>query len=492
MIKHFNVASCILLIFTLFPGSATATIGMPGPGFYLSVYFFLAPVAGFLLAIAFIIKKNNDKNKSLAHILTSIAGIYTCLLGIIYFFSITEHWFSGSEALTTSTLFAVFVISLLYYFIEDRRRKYWIIPGTTMLFLVVSFFTPGIVNFRYYTFLDNKPLNNPNETIVKMGGAGHALRHLKLSDGRILSFDKNMYSVSLPRQALVKKVGTDKFHVSYKGKTSHFKPREQLLYRRDKNAFFHIPLQEIKINNYRVYELGTGRLVGEQEEKDINLYYSAKVNPSRTGACQTAKVASLLISGANPNYNPQPASETYRLPTATGLAVFHDCTDIVDLLIKSGANIHIVDNDSNTLLHKAVTDHSWNYISGADLSTKAIYIVKLLIDAGVDIDAVNKKGDSALHIAARYRRDITQLLIRSDANISTINKNGETPLESAKKYFQHYGDKAEGKLIIELLEQTGKEALETQENVGISYRSSLRVDFPLSTQLNSVWVSIQP
>lgn len=467
MIKRPIVASYALLIFVFFPCSASGTTGLPGPGIGLSLLYLLALIPGALLPVAFGIKNNNS---SIADALIIIVIFYTGVLGLAYFSSITDYWFSSDYALTTSVLLLLFTIPLLYYFIDDRRYRYFIISGTMIAFLVVNFFTPSIVNFNYYTFVDNEPLKEPNESFVKMVGLAGQFRHLKLSDGRILSFDKKIYGVSSSKQALVENVDADKFRVSFKGKASYFSRNEELLYIRNKNALFHIPLFETRINKFTVHELGIGRLVGEQEEKNINLYYATNVPRSRAGQCRTAEVESLLASGANPNYNPQLIPEGYKLHMAIEQASYHNCTDIIDLLIKSGANKHIIDSKGNTLLHIAVL------ILRTDRSIKTIDRVKFLIDEGVNIRIGNKKGDTALHIAAKYSSDVTTLLIKSGADINRINKEGETPLESAIKYHQRYGIRKdgkrngelimirpEGKLIIAVLEKPPKKELKPKK-----------------------------
>lgn len=54
-------------------------------------------------------------------------------------------------------------------------------------------------------------------------------------------------------------------------------------------------------------------------------------------------------------------------------------------------------------------------------------MLKLLIDAGADPSAINRHGDSLLHIAARYGRDAAiQLLLASKADPMVLNAKKET------------------------------------------------------------------
>jgi len=59
-------------------------------------------------------------------------------------------------------------------------------------------------------------------------------------------------------------------------------------------------------------------------------------------------------------------------------------------------------------------------------------IIKLLIKQGVDVDAVNDDGQTALHIAAYYGCGIgVELLVKNDADIDAKDKWGKTPLHNA-------------------------------------------------------------
>ena len=56
--------------------------------------------------------------------------------------------------------------------------------------------------------------------------------------------------------------------------------------------------------------------------------------------------------------------------------------------------------------------------------------VKLLLDAGADPDALNPKGESALHLAAKDGKlDIIQLLADSGATLDLKNGEGFSALE---------------------------------------------------------------
>src|SRR4029453_15774526 len=55
--------------------------------------------------------------------------------------------------------------------------------------------------------------------------------------------------------------------------------------------------------------------------------------------------------------------------------------------------------------------------------------VKIALDGGSDVNAVNKAGDTALHSAASMGYDsVVELLADRGANLSVKNKRGQTPL----------------------------------------------------------------
>jgi ankyrin repeat protein len=69
---------------------------------------------------------------------------------------------------------------------------------------------------------------------------------------------------------------------------------------------------------------------------------------------------------------------------------------------------------------------------GAGASDALVEAVKLLVDAGVDVNAADEDGDTALHRAVRIRSNsIVQLLFDKGARLDAKNVLGETPLMAA-------------------------------------------------------------
>jgi ankyrin repeat protein len=63
----------------------------------------------------------------------------------------------------------------------------------------------------------------------------------------------------------------------------------------------------------------------------------------------------------------------------------------------------------------------------------AIEAIKLCLDAGVDVNAVDGRGQTALHGAAfQGFDDVVQFLAAHGAKLDVKDKQGKTPLDSAK------------------------------------------------------------
>jgi Ankyrin repeats (3 copies) len=90
--------------------------------------------------------------------------------------------------------------------------------------------------------------------------------------------------------------------------------------------------------------------------------------------------------------------------------------DMVELLIKSGADVNLSDGEGVTALIRAAR--------GGD-----IHIARLLIENGADVNAKNSGGESALHIAAQLgNTGYMKTLIDAKADLNSQDQKGETPL----------------------------------------------------------------
>lgn len=116
---------------------------------------------------------------------------------------------------------------------------------------------------------------------------------------------------------------------------------------------------------------------------------------------------------------------------------------VIEFLLSNGANVQAVNRKNNTPLHIALLTYGG---IGDYLGT-----VKCLLDNGANIEAVNNKGETPLLIAINKFQDvdIIELLLQRGANINAKNDTA-TPLAKAK--FLRRSD------IIELLQKYGAKA----------------------------------
>ncbi|KAK5661436.1 hypothetical protein OQA88_11337 [Cercophora sp. LCS_1] len=147
---------------------------------------------------------------------------------------------------------------------------------------------------------------------------------------------------------------------------------------------------------------------------------------------------------------------------------------LVEALLEHNARVDAKDADGWTALRwaiqrghmrvaetlikqKAVIDtpmdgDQWNLLQRA-ASEGLLELLRLLIDRGVDLNAVDQKGRTALHLAVRYRRNmVAWLLLQNGASIEKADKRGFTPLHTAVETCKAGGDRNASSLLWMLLE----------------------------------------
>ncbi len=158
---------------------------------------------------------------------------------------------------------------------------------------------------------------------------------------------------------------------------------------------------------------------------------------------ELAFIKFLLDRGADPN-----APMTAKLPprqtqnpvlTGNGATPFIRASRSADvttmkLLLAHGADPKLTSNDHTNAIITAATGMGARFAGGEEKpEPESIAAIKLCLENGVDINAVNDKGDTAVHgAAARGADQIIQFLADNGANLNVKNKTGRTPIDVAR------------------------------------------------------------
>jgi ankyrin repeat protein len=104
---------------------------------------------------------------------------------------------------------------------------------------------------------------------------------------------------------------------------------------------------------------------------------------------------------------------------------------VMRLLLEKGADAKAVTKDHTTAMILAA-GLSWVMgITNVD-EKDALEAIKICIEQGVDVNAVNDKGETALHGAATSGRDqVVAFLVEKGAKLDIKDKDGRTPLDVA-------------------------------------------------------------
>lgn len=136
-----------------------------------------------------------------------------------------------------------------------------------------------------------------------------------------------------------------------------------------------------------------------------------------------------------------------------------DANEMFDILVEYGAKITEVSNyDKGTLLHSAA------FSGHPD-------IMKKVIKAGIDVNAIDEDGNTALHLATCNLKDkAVKVLVENGAELSTViqNKTGKLPIGSIKPYFldnEKYKEKIEK--VFDILKPITERELNKEYSQGI-------------------------
>jgi ankyrin repeat protein len=118
--------------------------------------------------------------------------------------------------------------------------------------------------------------------------------------------------------------------------------------------------------------------------------------------------------------------------------------DLVRVLVNHGADIHTVDQNQNTLLHRTNSISVAKYLlkEGCDLNARnfpfrstclhyasTIDLASLYLNNGASVTVTNDRGYTPLHLLQTI--DTASLLIQRGANVNAQSLNGETPLHNS-------------------------------------------------------------
>lgn len=163
------------------------------------------------------------------------------------------------------------------------------------------------------------------------------------------------------------------------------------------------------------YPVPTGRLTGLDLARKL----------IERGANVNARMTKEIVDGYRNRFNRVDA--TPLLLAAKGADV-----EMIRLLAASGAD-HRLPNVQNTTPLMAAAGVDMLYVNeDSGTNEDAVEAVKVLVDLGSDVNAVNMRGETALHGAAgRGSNPIVRLLVDKGAKLDAKNKRGFTPLQIA-------------------------------------------------------------
>lgn len=124
--------------------------------------------------------------------------------------------------------------------------------------------------------------------------------------------------------------------------------------------------------------------------------------------------AELLLAGASANASDPDGN------TALMYAVMFGKTETIELLIKNGANVNVLNRYESTPLIKAAIK---NDVASA----------KLLLDSGADIELGQKNGTPLMWAALNRRNEMIKFLVANNASVNARDSYGNTPLTNAAR-----------------------------------------------------------
>lgn len=141
------------------------------------------------------------------------------------------------------------------------------------------------------------------------------------------------------------------------------------------------------------------------------------------------------------------------------LAAYWNCPDVVKLLIKKGENTGLIDKQGFTLLSGICT-------RGEERTELLKLALKEVKKGKIDIDAKDYEGNTALMYASSNRLiNTVKLLVEAGANVNLENNRGFTAIDKARGKNEHEylggATKNKNNAVVEYLLTVGAEPGET-------------------------------
>ncbi|XP_053594089.1 uncharacterized protein LOC103577382 [Microplitis demolitor] len=123
-------------------------------------------------------------------------------------------------------------------------------------------------------------------------------------------------------------------------------------------------------------------------------------------------------------------------PDLLNIAAHNQCIGIVQILLEHGVNINASDRFGNTALHSALSERLLQLDSNVTciLSSKDVKtsLVRVLLKKGADVNIRMKDGRTPLHLAVRTNKEeIVNTLLEHNSQVNVSDVKGITPLHLA-------------------------------------------------------------
>ncbi len=188
---------------------------------------------------------------------------------------------------------------------------------------------------------------------------------------------------------------------------------------------------------------GMAALYAAVDMNTLGEVYGRPARPSRDKLTALDLIRILLDHGANPNAQLlTPTLQRAHTPGESTLAegstplmraAKNGDAAAMRLLLDHGADPSITQKNHTTALMLAAGLGRGQGVFAKDYATEKelLAAVELLVERGVDVNAVNDNGQTAMHFAVRASDDIVRYLAAHGARLDVKDKKGHTPIDVA-------------------------------------------------------------